>query len=624
MAQMDKTTIFSKTADGEEAVKQRTRLVQRNLRNILIMVDGESSVADLAERFGDMAVVENALAELSAMGFIVGTELVLALPSSTAAAEPSANDEPLLSAAEPEELISEDIAAPPAPGTPEAAPASPPVVAAPPPVIEEIFFESPEYFSDPAPARPATPPAADMRHFEGKFATKDSGFSLIETLKGVWSPKTTRSRSDFYEAQDADVRRVKIKPIRRAAKRLYISWPLLTVMILGGSVSVLALIALLFPYDNYLPDIERRASEALNDPVKIGKISFSFLPRPNITLRGVVIGKERFLSADTVRVLPNFLSLLTDKKVLRELDIDHVILKYQGLNRVAQWRSGPNAEVHRIHVGGLSLDLGDVVLDGMGGEVGLNASGALEKIELRNADASFKLNLTPKGQAFKFDAVGNVWKMPVPPGLTFDYVEAQGELSATRLDLSKLDGKLYGGLLLGKATVDWSRGAVLTGDMEMKRIDLAKLMPNLNPDLEVEGELSGKTRFDSKTERLARLGDGLHLDGTVDIRRGAVKRFDLVEVVRGARGESAHGGLTRFEQLTGNLLLDQRGWKLSSLRATSGLMKAGGSVSMNAERRLSGTFDVELKGSANVVRSQLAVAGTLKEPLLSPSRGAKR
>ena len=67
---MDKKTVFVKTKEGDEAMRQRTRLVQRNLRNILIMVDGHASVADLCRRFGDENVAQAALAELLAGGFI--------------------------------------------------------------------------------------------------------------------------------------------------------------------------------------------------------------------------------------------------------------------------------------------------------------------------------------------------------------------------------------------------------------------------------------------------------------------------------------------------------------------------------------------------------------------------
>ena len=58
---MDKSTVFVKTQEGEEAMRQRTRLVQRNLRNILIMVDGQADVGDLAKRYGDEATTQAAL-----------------------------------------------------------------------------------------------------------------------------------------------------------------------------------------------------------------------------------------------------------------------------------------------------------------------------------------------------------------------------------------------------------------------------------------------------------------------------------------------------------------------------------------------------------------------------------
>lgn len=45
---MDSNLIYAKTASGEEAMKKRTRVMQRNVRMVLILVrHGESTVADL-------------------------------------------------------------------------------------------------------------------------------------------------------------------------------------------------------------------------------------------------------------------------------------------------------------------------------------------------------------------------------------------------------------------------------------------------------------------------------------------------------------------------------------------------------------------------------------------------
>ncbi|WIM06057.1 MAG: hypothetical protein OHM77_01830 [Candidatus Nitricoxidivorans perseverans] len=67
---MDDSRIFHKTPAGEEAVRERTRLVQRNLRTVLIIVDGYADVAELKRKAGDAAMVDDTLAELEALGLI--------------------------------------------------------------------------------------------------------------------------------------------------------------------------------------------------------------------------------------------------------------------------------------------------------------------------------------------------------------------------------------------------------------------------------------------------------------------------------------------------------------------------------------------------------------------------
>ena len=148
---MDNKTVFVKTKEGEEAMRQRTRLVQRNLRSILIMVDGKATVADLSKRFGDRNAAQAALAELLAGGYIAEQ---LDQLDFTKAQPPEVRKEP----AEDVPELTSQVAPPPAQDPPSAPPpaAEPPPL---PPVIEEIELTAPEYESlPPPPLRPATPP----------------------------------------------------------------------------------------------------------------------------------------------------------------------------------------------------------------------------------------------------------------------------------------------------------------------------------------------------------------------------------------------------------------------------------------------------------------------------------
>ncbi|MFZ2853421.1 MAG: hypothetical protein WAZ34_04840 [Rhodocyclaceae bacterium] len=67
---MEANLIYRKTAAGEAAIRQRTRGEQRSTRTVLILVNGEASVADLCAGTGDQPMTENALHELVQGGLI--------------------------------------------------------------------------------------------------------------------------------------------------------------------------------------------------------------------------------------------------------------------------------------------------------------------------------------------------------------------------------------------------------------------------------------------------------------------------------------------------------------------------------------------------------------------------
>ena len=67
---IDPNLVFAKTASGEEAVLQRTRVVQRNTRMVLILVDGNATVAELCDKTGNPQMTRSALLELERDGLV--------------------------------------------------------------------------------------------------------------------------------------------------------------------------------------------------------------------------------------------------------------------------------------------------------------------------------------------------------------------------------------------------------------------------------------------------------------------------------------------------------------------------------------------------------------------------
>lgn len=602
---MDKKTVFVKTKEGDEAMRQRTRLVQRNLRNILIMVDGHASVADLCRRFGDENVAQAALGELLAGGFIAEPANQLDFTVTPPPDDPSekAEDVPVLTA---------QVGAPP---DQNPVPEPPPTL---PPDIEEIELHPPEYESLPPPGLPGESPRHDQ-------PTVSAARGWTERIRAQLAGKLEKSASKPKNAKTKDSGDDPANDAPEQAPTvggpgISVSLPKLVLIAFVGLAALLLLGLLFYPYGRHLPDIERNASAMLQDPVKVGGIGFNFLPRPHFALNNITVGKEAHLTIASVRAVPDFFSLLGARKVFHELALSDVAVSNAGLGRLAL-AGAATAEIRRITLNGIRLTIGDVVLSGFGGEVLMTSAGAPEKILLRNADGSLKLDMQPKGEGFLFTASGSNWKTPFKPTLIFQAIEAQGVLQPSQLELSKFDGRAYEGLIEGKAALGWAGGAVLAGNLELKHMNSTRLLSALGSDLLTEGELSARLKLDAKADRLDSLGEALRVGGGFEIKRGAARGFDLIEAARSSGRAAARGGETKFEQLTGVVQYGQQESRLGDLRLTSGLLTAGGNLGIARDGKLSGVVNVELKSSAAVVRMPLAIGGTAKAPQLTQSRG---
>jgi hypothetical protein len=320
--------------------------------------------------------------------------------------------------------------------------------------------------------------------------------------------------------------------------------------------------------------------------------------------------------------MPDFLSLLGEKKIFHELALDRVSVKGAGLGRLAQADAGVSTvEIRHITLSYLSITVGNVLLSGYSGEAVMSGKGALEQILLRNADSTFKLEMQPVGATYRIAASGSNWKSPFKPSLAFQSIDAKGELRDTRLELSRIEGRAYEGLVEGKASLEWSGGATLAGNLELKHMNVTKLLAGLGTDLSAEGELTARLRLDAKADNLGKLADALRSEATFEMKRGAVKGFDLGEAARRTGNAPTRGGETKFEQLTGSLQCDPQNCRLSGVQLSSGLFKASGNLGIAGNAKVSGSVDVELKSSAATFRMPLAISGTTKDPLLTPGRG---
>lgn len=581
---MDDNTIFDKTPAGDEAVRERARLVQRNLRMVLIIVDGRADVAELKRKGGDPLMVASALADLERMGLIVPIESVQpAAPVSAdgvgEASEPPAPEEP--------------VAEPPAPELPPPLPEPEPL---------------------PLPLEAPTPVV--------RKAPPGRGPSLLAVLRRRWRElrqrrRVTKEDAGFEQAFEEESA-VEFPPVAAAPKkpkkrppRQPLSWRQIAGLA-AGLVVVLLLAVLLFPYGIFRDRLERQAAALLGEPVKIAKVELMFSPAPSLGLRDVSVGAEGQASAGTVRLLPEFGSLFGEHWSFREVRIEGLRLDARSLGTAPRWFASQEGAqtIKRLTLADVSLAFGALQVAGLSGEMRFGGDGSLASVRLQSEDGLAHAEAVPHDGSLGVQVACTNWRAPFGRDLLFSSLELAGVAGPEGLRLDKIDAVAAGGRLQGKGSLEWNQRLALAAELSFKHADLAALLAVLGMPGPVSGPADGAMRLSCSGAGLGRLCERVGADGRFEVDGGSLPHLGLIEALRG-NGR----GATRFDRLAGTLVVTQDGARLDKLQLSSGALRADGWLEAGADGRLGGRLNVELRGAGGG-RAVLSVTGTADDPLL--------
>jgi hypothetical protein len=603
--------IYCKTPEGERALVQRTRLVQRNLRNVLILVDGVATVADLTKKLGDGAFLRASLAELVRGGFVETIEesrvrrgiAAVDVPQDDPKSVPVPDAEmppvslpPQLESAMPEHSRWRDE---PEPEVEEAAPPIEPVVAPEPPV-----------YLRPAPKEPF------WRRWFGARKAGGVSASPVPALPDVeHAPVTQIPRKPA---------KVRIKPIRRGvASEPRMSWRsrLVAGLLALAALAVLAIVV--FPYDRFRPEVEERASVWLGQAVTIGEIRFGLTPRPGVTLERVRLDGEKGVVLGSVRVLPSLLSLFGDKWRLGTIVLERPLIDQKAILTLLDSRhlpAGDSISVQGVAIEEAMVSIAGMSLEGVSGSIELTPDRRIGEISLRNKDDSLRLVALPQSAAsLKLGLSSGGWRMPWRGGVAVDSIEAEGQLNRNALRVEKFAVRALGGTITGAATVDWQQHVALSTQANFARVNLQRLLALVEPAARVQGDVSGKITLRANAPSFETAGRVVSGGGTFTLDRGSLEGFDLVEAVRTRSDNPIRGGATKLEDFSGSISLDAGNWRLSGLRGGSGVMSTAGYLHQ-AGGKVDGVLDVQLRGSANQVNVPVVISGSLADPMLSARR----
>jgi uncharacterized protein involved in outer membrane biogenesis len=405
-------------------------------------------------------------------------------------------------------------------------------------------------------------------------------------------------------------------------------WLKRSAIALGILLAILAALPFFISLNDYIPAIEREVSARLKEPVTIRSLRAAVLPVPHLTVDGIAVGKTGDVKVGSVTVTPDVFSLLGSVKIIRSIEVDGLVLAEKAFDKIPVWaKSDDSKEPARVRIRNIRLDgavvhLGKTSFGPFDARISISAGGEPQEASISTRDGALKATVKPDQRNYLIDANAKSWKLPVGPPVLFDELSVKGVATPNSATLNEISAKLYAGTLKGTAALRWQKGLQLTGRFDVHQIELKDLVPLLSPGNRMSGRLNAKPVVSAKAASAAQLADALRLETPFNVHHGVLYGVDIQKAATSLISKEPTRGETRFDELSGNLVMERRAYRFSQLKIASGALAASGNVSISPTKELSGRINAEVKAASIASASMpLNVSGTVQNPLLLPTGG---
>lgn len=398
------------------------------------------------------------------------------------------------------------------------------------------------------------------------------------------------------------------------------------------ALALLALSALtlpfLIPLDRYIPGIEKALSAKLREPVTIGSIRLSPFPLPHADVDGIRVGNSDDIKLGRVRLTPDLWTLPAATTVIREIEVESLVLTSKAIERIPEW-TAPDAapapgQAPPFRVARLQLDRAIVVLDKaqvgpFDARVELDDAGNMREASFATEDGKLKAKVKPDGANYLIDASAKAWTLPAGPAIVFDEITVKGVATADGADFGEISARLYEGTARGKANIKWRKGVQVHGSLDISRMELAHAAPLLSSDTHVSGRLDAKPTFSAAAASAGQLLDALRLETQFDVQHGIVHGVDVEKAATNLIRQGTTGGETRFDRLSGHLVMEAHAFRFTNLSIASGALGVDGDFGISPSKDLSGRIKAQVKVMGVSTSVPLNIGGTVASPLLYPT-----
>ena len=353
---------------------------------------------------------------------------------------------------------------------------------------------------------------------------------------------------------------------------------------------------------------EKAAQAWLGQPVKIGSVNLSLLPLPQLKFEKVVVGREPQMRVAVIKASPEIGSLLEDRVSLRSLALDNVTLPKEFLAVLLQDKGGRRAlGVQSMTAKGLKIDAQGLELPPLDVEVSLSPDGAVRSASFSNSATQLSVKVEPRGGRAAVEISASTLPLAIGVDIGLTDFQAKGTATGTELALSSVEGRAFGGRLLGNVRLRWSSGWSLDGELSARQMEAAKIAAPLVGS----GTLQGRGAFSMRGLLPERMVLNSQIEGNFTVQKGTISNVDMTRLLQGS---GSGGGTTPFTELSGNFSADPNRLIVRQIRMAAGLLSGAGQLDMDSQKNLSGRMQIELRAQSVQARTTLGVAGTLTNP----------
>lgn len=396
-----------------------------------------------------------------------------------------------------------------------------------------------------------------------------------------------------------------VAPMGRGLRRTLLA----AVLVLAAAIAV----PFLVPVSHFIPELARVASEKLNRPVQIDDLQLYLIPTPRVVASGISVGRGAEITIGELEIVPDLLSFISGPRTVRLIRAARMQVQESVLVPGRSLPKGERGEpvlIERVLLQDVTLHHAQLKLPPFDADVELAEGLRLVQAVLESRDGTLRLAIRPEGN-FTFAAKN--WTLPAGAPLTFETLSAQGSYKGEQLDVSSIEGLLYGGKVAGRARATWTKQWEVSGNATLAEVDLVPVQQALGKAARLSGRLTADAAFFT-------WAGGLSLDGPFEVLGGAYQGVDLAKAGN-LTGQAAADDATPFEELTGNLEIRGKQVKLDRLCVRSPKVVAGGNVEIGPDEQLSGKLDVSVARTGGFIGVPVTLGGTTSEPSVTPSKG---